>query len=95
MHLWYVGVLMQAYVFIPLIYLIFVKAAKDTRKGMAIGTVILTSASLISYLLPFFSEAEKFYYLPFRMFEITVGCGVCIIGNIYPRKIRSKSILCF
>ena len=45
MHLWYVGVLMQAYVFIPLIYLIFVKTINNTRKGMAIGTVILTAVS--------------------------------------------------
>ena len=88
MDLWYVGVLMQAYVFIPLIYLIFVKTINNTRKGMAIGTVILTAVSLALYLIPSFSAAEKFYYLPFRMFEITVGCGVYIIGNVFPPSPR-------
>ena len=73
MHFWYVGVLMQAYVILPLIYLLSVKVAKNARKGMIVGTIGLTLLSFVLYCLPFIPAAWKFYYLPFRVFEITAG----------------------
>ena len=82
MHLWYVGVLMQAFVFLPFLYIGFIKIFKnDVRKGILLGTSILTVGSLLIYLLPFFSTAWKFYYLPFRIFEITVGGLVALLNN--------------
>ena len=73
MHLWYVGVLMQAYAVLPLLYLAVVKILKNVRKAMAFVTVALSVLSLIFYLIPAFSSAWKFYYLPFRIFELTLG----------------------
>ena len=82
MHLWYVGILMQAYVVLPLVFILFTKIFK--RKGMAIGTVGLTILSFVLFLLPFFSTAWKFYYLPFRVFEITCG------GLLYFKEFKAK-----
>lgn len=73
MHTWYVGVLMQAYVLLPLIYLGVFKLAKGNMNAVKISVVAITLMSLIAYLLPVATTAEKFYYLPFRAFEITMG----------------------
>ncbi len=80
MHLWYVGVLVQAYVVLPFLYYLFIKVCRDVKKGMWIGTVVLTLVSFILFLLPVFSAAWKFYYLPFRLFEITIG-GFLLLSN--------------
>lgn len=71
MHLWYIGVLMQAYIVLPLIYMLLSKV--NRKRGIAIGTASITIFSSILFLLPTFSSAWKFYYLPFRAFEITAG----------------------
>ena len=73
MHTWYVGVLMQAYVLLPLVYLGVFKLAKGNMNAVKLSVVAITLTSLIAYLLPAASTAEKFYYLPFRAFEITMG----------------------
>lgn len=73
MHTWYVGVLMQAYVLLPLVYLGVFKLAKGNMNAVKISVVAITLMSLIAYLLPSATTAEKFYYLPFRAFEITMG----------------------
>ena len=78
MHLWYIGVLMQAYVALPVLYYLFIKVFKNVKRGMWIGTICLTSVSFFLYMLPVFSAAWKFYYLPFRMFEITIGGFLCL-----------------
>lgn len=78
MHLWYIGVLMQAYVCLPLLYVLLFKLLG--KKGLSIGTVSLTFISFVLYLLPSFSSAWKFYYLPFRAFEITAG-GLIVEWN--------------
>ncbi len=80
MHLWYVGLLMQLYIIVPLIYLIVLKIIKNKRIGMITCTVILTTISLALYLLPFFGDAQKFYYPPFRIFEFTIG-GLLVFFN--------------
>ena len=73
MHLWYVGVLMHAYIVIPLVFIALIKLTKSRTKGITIGIVGLTLVSLALFLMPQFSTAWKFYYLPFRTFEITTG----------------------
>ena len=94
MHLWYVGVLMQAYVILPLLYMIFVKISKNIRKSMLCVTVAVTVLSFTMYLLPFFSSAWKFYYLPFRLFEITIG-GLLVFWNPDIDNKYRKGIACF
>jgi hypothetical protein len=41
------------------------------------------------YLLPYFSDSEKFYYLPFRLFEISLGG----LAGIFYNEQRSKTDL--
>ena len=78
MHMWYIGVLMQAYVILPLVYFAISKINK--KKCIAIATIGLTTISLVMYLLPLCSPAWKFYFLPFRAFEITCG-GLIVLWN--------------
>ena len=85
MHLWYIGVLMQAYVILPILYVIFVKICENERKGFLIGTLALTVGSLALFMVPCFSNAWKFYYLPFRIFEITIG-GFILFRKHKPDK---------
>lgn len=51
---------------------------------MATGTVV----SLILYCLPIFDAGMKFYLIPFRMFELTLGGFV----GIYAEKLRQKRL---
>lgn len=60
MHTWYVGVLMQAYVLLPLIYLGVFKLANGNMNAVKISVVAITPMSLIAYLLPAATTAEKF-----------------------------------
>ena len=78
MHLWYVGVLMQAYIVIPLLYIIANKFKKK-QKCFIVLSICLTILSFVLYVLPFPAEF-KFYYLPFRLFELTLG-GILVFVN--------------
>ena len=80
MHLWYVGVLMQMYLVLPPVYVLFIKATKNTKKGLLFGTISLTVFSFVLFLLPQFSTAWKFYFFPFRLFELTAG-GMLVFWN--------------
>lgn len=90
MHLWYVGVLMQAYILLPIVSLIMVNLCKNVHIGMAITTISITVISLTLFLIPSFSSAWKFYYLPFRLFEITSG-GILALYT-FRQNNRSKKI---
>lgn len=85
MHLWYVGLLMQAYVILPLVYMLLYKMIP--KRGMTIGTVGMTIVSLVLFLLPTFPSTWKFYYLPFRAFEITAGG---LLAELEPKERHCK-----
>ena len=72
MHMWYVDVLMQAYVILPLFYFVGAKLLKKSDKKEFWTGLFLTVVSLVLFLLPMPQE-WKFYYLPFRIFELSVG----------------------
>lgn len=72
MHMWYVDVLMQAYVILPLFYFIGAKLLKKSDKKELWTGLFLTVVSLVLFLLPLPQE-WKFYYLPFRVFELSIG----------------------
>lgn len=74
MHLWYIGVLAQAYILLPLFFMLF---DKINRKALIIATICITLLSLSICFLPFFSDGAKFYYLPFRIYELTLGSCIC------------------
>lgn len=84
MHTWYVGVIMQFYVIIPLLLFAVGKWSKnaDRRKHANIVLVSLIGvASLVAYLTCE-NAAMKFYYLPFRLYEFCAGCTVFyLFGN--------------
>ena len=66
MHTWFLGVLMQFYVVFPLLMLLM-------RQRMKIMLILLTLLSLLLYLLPIDTIGDKYYMLPYRFFEITIG----------------------
>lgn len=72
MHTWYVGVLMQAYVLLPAVYAAVFKLSKGKINAVKIAAWVITLLSLAAYILPVATSAEKFYYLPYRAFEITI-----------------------
>lgn len=86
MHTWYLGVLMQAYVGLPLLYLGVFKFVKN-MKAVKISLIIITLLSLIAYLLSIATTAEKFYYLPYRAFEITLES---LVAFAPPKRIEKK-----
>ena len=96
MHLWYIGVLMQAYVILPLLYLLALRICKTIRKGIVIATAFIMVGSLILFIIPWFSSAWKFYFLPFRLFEIVAG-GLVVQKNNMIKPVAKKiiSFLCF
>lgn len=71
MHLWYIGVLFQSFLILPLLFSLLNKASKKVLKY---SVVILAIISLSLYLLPYFSTGDKFYFLQFRSYEILTGC---------------------
>ena len=77
MHFWYVGILAELYVVLPLILMCvrlatkrirvdFTKIAFLTLSALAVGSFVL-------YLLPNISNGSRFYYLPFRLWELIAG----------------------
>lgn len=90
MHLWYIGILMQAYVVLPVVFMMLKYILGDAGKGIFAGTIGIAVISLILYLAPFFTTAWKFYYLPFRLFEMTAG-GLIVFADLRLR-IKQKKI---
>lgn len=64
---------MQAYILLSLVYLAVYRLAKRHMKPVKISVGVITVLSFLLYLLPVASTSEKFYYLPFRAYEITIG----------------------
>ena len=71
MHTWFLGVLFQFYVVFPLLMLL-------VRRQMKVMLIVLTLLSLLLYLLPVDSIGNKYYLLPYRFFEISIGGVVAI-----------------
>ena len=77
MHLWYVGILFEFYLVIPLFALLGKFISKrfkvDFESVLNHIVAILFFLSLIAYLLPVDTEANKFYFLHYRLFELCLG----------------------
>ena len=85
MQTWYVGVLLQSLIFLAIVLWI---ASKVSKKDITRNILILLSVmSFVLYILPVFSSSDKFYYFPFRLFEITAGS---LIAYIPPVQIQEK-----
>ena len=95
MHTWYLGVLMQGYVFIATVVLVLKKLCKKhTQKAIGISLLALTVCSLAIYLLPVGSDAQKFYYLPWRLFEILLGGLIAYIPVKPAGKKTQRWLIC-
>ncbi len=77
MHMWYVGILFEFYLIIPLILYATKFAAKrmhwNVDKSYFGVLSILSIVSLAIYLTPSLSDASRFYHLPSRFFELALG----------------------
>lgn len=87
MHTWYIGVLVQAIVFISI--LLWVVSRISKKNGIKNTLIFVTIVSLIAYCLPVFSNSDKFYFFPFRLFEITIGC---LIPYFPKSKLTQKNL---
>lgn len=99
MHLWYLGVLMQAFVLLPLFVLaakkLAPKAAPARSCAAVFGAVALLSFALCC--LPLFSEEARFYYVPFRLFELLLGALLACAADaltkaVWPGKCASAAL---
>lgn len=81
--LWYLGVVAQFFVLFPLIFTCIVKFVKTAmrEKIISISLYAITIISFILYLLPIFDFNQKFYYLPFRIWEFCIGACAFYIAK--------------
>lgn len=81
MHTWYVGIIMQFYVTVPLLLFMIKKRVKQNKEIWMVSIlIVITIISLLLYLLSDYG-AEKFYYLPFRLFELCLGAIIFFISQ--------------
>ena len=99
MHLWYVGILMEFYVVLPLILIMTCNCAdiiKIDRMKAMIGVIgILTLVSLLLFMSPLLKDGDKFYLLPCRFFEISIGGMLAIIMEKSIVKIGGGKIISY
>lgn len=74
MHTWYLGIIVQFYVVFALIVIVSKKIFRSKRDITPYIVVVCLLGSLVLYLLPCFNATQKFYFLPFRIFEFCAGC---------------------
>lgn len=98
MHTWYIGVLFEFYLLFPLVVLfikwITRKIDASFAKCIIYTIVILTVVSFILYLCPAVTDGNRFYLLPYRFFELSIGglAGIWI-RNKYQDTLPKNNIL--
>lgn len=102
MHFWYVGILVEFYVIMPLVLLLCNKVArvfmKDAFSFNLAAVWIIFFVSLSLYLFSDMPKGDKFYYLPCRLFELLAGglIGIYASKNEYftlSAKVRDIALL--
>lgn len=95
MHTWSLGVEEQFYLVFPVIFWIgFCKY----KKAVTAVIVLLAAISILLFLNPSASSAEKFYLLPFRFWELSAGCVAALAtrtGLMRPRFILIPLVVIF
>ncbi|WP_278244353.1 acyltransferase family protein [Lachnobacterium bovis] len=71
MHTWYIGVLLQIYVFVAFVLWGCRKILKRDKSKLIL--VMITLMSLLLYFLPIITASDKFYYFQYRLYEFTAG----------------------
>ena len=82
MHTWFLGVLFQFYIIFPLLMMVF-------RKWMKSTLILLTILSLLLYLTPIDTIADKYYLIHYRFFELSIGGLIALKTN------RGSSLLSY
>ena len=84
MHTWYIGILMQFYLILPLLVYITKKlaewlSAEFRRRHVLIALAVVSFVSLLLYIMPNGTLGDKFYYLQYRFYELGIGgmAGLC------------------
>lgn len=101
MHLWYVGILFEFYILLPMIMMIVKKFAiwmkVDCKKAMVYVLLLLTIISLLFYLNPSVTAGDRFYFLQYRFFELGLGGLAALIleSRISGFRIRSQNVQLF
>lgn len=89
MHTWYVGVYIQSFSFLVIVLWIARKIFGRDYSNYVL--IILTIVSAILFILPIFPASNKFYYFPFRLFEITIGgCLIYLPEGKTKEKVRQS-----
>lgn len=93
LHTWSLGIEEQYYFLYPILFLLL--SAKRLRFILPV-LISLTVISLVLYFIPVFSSSAKFYYLPFRFFELSCGglLSVLLKDGIINRKNTFLSLIC-
>lgn len=82
MHTWFLGVLFQFYIIFPILIMVF-------RKWMKRTLILLTILSLLLYLSPIDTIADKYYLIDYRFFELSIG------GIIALKTFKGSSLLSY
>lgn len=94
MHFWYIGILMEFYIVVPLIMYLAKKVSqkynKEFKNILLKTLLILTTISFILFLMPMFSDGNKFYYLFFRIWELLLGGIIYFIIDSQKNKIKGN-----
>jgi peptidoglycan/LPS O-acetylase OafA/YrhL len=85
MHFWYVGILVELYVVLPLILLLVKSITKKVKANFArisfIALLVLAFVSFVLYLSPSTSIGDRFYLLPYRLWELILGGLVGLVAK--------------
>lgn len=94
MHTWYVGLIMQFYIFVPLLLFAIGRWVNDEDKRMKVNIALIAMLGVFSLLcyITQGSVAAKFYYLPYRLFEFSAGSLMFYI-SAKKQNIVSKNVL--
>lgn len=86
MHNWFLGVLFQFYVVFPMLMMMFRKRMKSTL-------FVLTILSLILYLSSIDTIGNKYYLLPYRFFELSIGGLIALKPSKIPSSVTYTSMI--
>ena len=87
MHTWYISLLMQTYVVLPLIVKLCTKT-KSFLRSCGYSLAAFTAVSFALYLLPVFSDSDKFYFPFFRFFEVTLGAIIAVYSDKLTKAVK-------